>query len=118
MAAVETNTLRRQRSWLTCADRRVEGATEEENVAVLLPSKVSVKFRHLLHHTSAKPLYWALILLVGLLAVPQIFAQSDTLDQDEGICPIKCACLDSYIQCTKLNLITAPSRVPKWAEFL
>lgn len=38
--------------------------------------------------------------------------------EDEGICPMKCACLDSYIQCVKVNLAIAPSRIPKWVESL
>lgn len=38
--------------------------------------------------------------------------------EDEGICPMKCACLDSYIQCIKVNLAIAPSRIPKWVESL
>lgn len=34
------------------------------------------------------------------------------------VCPMKCTCLDQYVQCSRKNLETAPSDVPKYAEFL
>lgn len=61
------------------------------------------------------------LLLLVCVSVSSSFAQpalQEDLAEDEGVCPMKCACLDSFIQCTKENLETAPSRVPKWAEFL
>lgn len=102
-------------------ERRSRSDEEEEDV-ISIPSKVSGKPRHTwnLTHDQMRIVCWAMLLwLATLLAATNAMDSSllHPVDED-GVCPMKCACLDSYIQCTKLNLATAPSRVPKWAEFL
>lgn len=106
-----------------------ERGEAEEYVMNSIPSKVSVvKSRHLLHHTwiptydqmrtFAKTFCWTLLVLLLAISRSCVSGQELEINQDDGVCPIKCACLDSYVQCTKLNLEIAPGRVPKWAEFL
>lgn len=112
------------------AEAKQEDGAEEEYV-IPIPSKVSVKSRHLFPTTTwnpthdqmgtfaKRPLRWTIaVLLLLLLSTTTTFSAAAFPQDDEGVCPVKCACLDSYVQCTKLNLERAPSRVPKWAEFL
>lgn len=108
-----------------------DGAAEKEEYVIPIPSKVSVKSRHLFptstwnstHDqmgTFAKqpPLRWTITILLVFLSSFSSSVVAAFPQEDEGVCPVKCACLDSYVQCTKLNLEIAPSRVPKWAELL
>lgn len=72
-----------------------------------------------------KVFLWAFAVLFLFGALTTTAAATQSLEffepetaEDEGVCTVKCACLDSYIQCHRLNLEAAPGRVPKWAEFL
>lgn len=102
--------------------RRRRSCDHQDPTLPLFPSKATNNTKQRLHYGQL----WRLaqlasvvaLLCIGSLSGVSATAPEDLIDDAGGVCPMKCACLDSYIQCTKENLATAPSRVPKWAEFL
>lgn len=102
--------------------RRRRSCDNQDPTLMLFPSKAT-KITNTKRQTAYYDQLWRLARLASIMALLFIgsvagVSAEDIIDDGGGVCPMKCACLDSYIQCTKENLATAPSRVPKWAEFL
>lgn len=58
--------------------------------------------------------------MISVLVLFLVFAAgtvADAVAQDND-CPDQCSCLDSYVDCTKLNLLLMQAEVPKWVETL
>lgn len=70
--------------------------------------------------------YAVFIVLLILWNVSYTIARQDaetSEDQDNNYnnvnkCPIKCACLGNVVDCSGLQLISSPSKLPPWTEIL
>ncbi|CAK9825715.1 Leucine-rich repeats and immunoglobulin-like domains protein 3 [Anthophora retusa] len=61
---------------------------------------------------------WTAVICTVLCVILSNDAKADRISHGGTKCPVECACLGNVVDCSSLQLIGAPSRLPPWTESL